>query len=123
MITAQGFFKAVEDYAISRMMFEALVRQGNTVAEDLATYEPNTTAKQQVQLYYERLLSAASSAQMVMERHEVALLRYIQGDSANIIELAMTRLRIAGGLEAAEAIANQLENRYIAQSQIPEEAR
>lgn len=54
---------------------------------------------------------------------ELALLRFVQNEYTSSLEAAMDRLRIAGGTEAAKAIADQLESRYINESRIPEEAR
>jgi len=54
---------------------------------------------------------------------ELALLRFVQNEYIDVIEAALDRLRIAGGTEAAKAIADQLESRYINESRIPEEAR
>lgn len=123
MTTAQEFIKAIEDYAISSSYYHALVRECNELAEDVATYEPNTPAHEAARQLYERILTAASSAQTAMLRYEVDLLKWIHGDRVEQIEAAMDRLRIGGGSEAARAIMNQLENRYIEQSRIPEEAR
>lgn len=123
MTTAQEFIKAAEDFAITRLFFEALVREGNVLAEDVATYEPNTPAHRAAQDHYERIQSAAASAQTALGRYELALLRFVQNEYIDVIEAAMNRLRIAGGTEAAKAIADQLESRYINESRIPEEAR
>ncbi len=123
MTTAQQFVKAVEDFAITRLFFEALVREGNVLAEDVATYEPNTPAHRAAQDHYERIQQAAASAQTAIGRYELALLRFVQNEYVDVIEVAMDRLRIAGGTEAAKAIADQLESRYIEGSRIPEEAR
>jgi hypothetical protein len=123
MTTAQQFVKAVEDFAITRLFFEALVREGNVLAEDVATYEPNTPAHRAAQDHYERIQQAAASAQTALGRYELALLRFVQNEYVDVIEVAMDRLRIAGGTEAAKAIADQLESRYIEESRIPEEAR
>lgn len=123
MITAQDFVKAAEDYAITRLFFEALVREGNVLAEDVATYEPNTPAHQAAQDRYERIQNAAASAQTALGRYELALLRFVQNEYIDVIEDTLDRLRIAGGTEAAKAIADQLESRYIDESRIPEEAR
>lgn len=123
MITAQDFVKAVENFGITRLFFEALVREGNVLAEDVATYEPNTPAHRVAQDRYERIQSAAASAQTALGRYELALLRFVQNEYIDVIEAALDRLRIAGGTEAAKAIADQLESRYIDESRIPEEAR
>jgi hypothetical protein len=123
MITAQEFVKAAEDFAVTRLFFEALVREGNVLAEDVATYEPNTPAHRTAQDHYERIQSAAASAQTALGRYELALLRHVQDEYVDLIEAALDRLRIAGGTEAAKAIADQLESRYIDESRIPEEAR
>lgn len=123
MTTAQAFVKATEDFAITRLFFEALVREGNVLAEDVATYEPNTPAHRAAQDHYERIQQAAASAQTALGRYELALLRFVQNEYIDVIEVAMDRLRIAGGTEAAKAIADQLESKYIDESRIPEEAR
>lgn len=123
MTTAQQFVKAVEEFAITRLFFEALVREGNVLAEDVATYEPNTPAHRAAQDHYERIQQAAASAQTALGRYELDLLRFVQHEYEDIIEATMDRLRIAGGTEAAKAIADQLESRYIDESRIPEEAR
>ena len=123
MTTAQEFIKATEDFAITRLFFEALVREGNVLAEDVATYEPNTPAHRAAQDHYERIQQAAASAQTALGRYELALLRFVQNEYVDVIEAAMDRLRIGGGTEAAKAIADQLESRYINESRIPEEAR
>ena len=123
MITAQEFIKATEDFAITRLFFEALVREGNVLAEDVATYEPNTPAHRAAQDRYERIQQAAASAQTALGRYELALLRFVQNEYVDVIEAAMDRLRIGGGTEAAKAIADQLESKYINDSRIPEEAR
>lgn len=123
MTTAQEFIKATEDFAITRLFFEALVREGNVLAEDVATYEPNTHAHRAAQDHYERIQQAAASAQTALGRYELALLRFVQNEYIDVIEVAMDRLRIAGGTEAAKAIADQLESKYINESRIPEEAR
>lgn len=123
MTTAQEFVKAAEDFAITRLFFEALVREGNVLAEDVATYEPNTHAHRAAQDHYERIQQAAASAQTALGRYELALLRFVQNEYIDVIEVAMDRLRIAGGTEAAKAIADQLESKYINESRIPEEAR
>jgi hypothetical protein len=123
MITAQEFVKAAEDFAVTRLFFEALVREGNVLAEDVASYEPNTPAHEISQHRYERIQSAAASAQTALGRYELALLRHVQNEYVDLIEAALDRLRIAGGTEAAKAIADQLESKYINESRIPEEAR
>ena len=123
MTTAQEFIKATEDFAITRLFFEALVREGNVLAEDVATYEPNTPAHRAAQDRYERIQQAAASAQTALSRYELALLRFVQNEYVDVIEVAMDRLRIAGGTEAAKAISDQLESRYYDESRIPEEAR
>lgn len=123
MITAQEFVKAAEDFAITRLFFEALVREGNVLAEDVASYEPNTPAHRAAQDRYEHIQSAAASAQTALSRYELALLRHVQNEYIDVIEATLDRLRIAGGTEAAKAIADQLESRYINESRIPEEAR
>jgi hypothetical protein len=126
MITAQDFVKAVENFGITRLFFEALVREGNVLAEDVASYEPNTPAHRAAQAHYERIQSAAASAQTALGRCELALLRHVQGEDVDLIEGVLDRLRIAGGTEAAQAIADQLESKYIGaenESRIPEEAR
>lgn len=123
MTTAQEFVKAAEDFAITRLFYEALVREGNVLAEDVATYEPNTPAHRVAQDRYERIQSAAASAQTALGRYELALLRHVQNEYTSSLEAAMDRLSIAGGTEAAKAIADQLESRYIDESRIPEEAR
>lgn len=123
MTTAQAFVKATEDYAITRLFFEALVREGNVLAEDVVTSEPNTPAHRAAQDRYERMQSAAASAQTALGRYELALLRHVQGEYVDLIEAALDRLRIAGGTEAANAIADQMESKYIDESRIPEEAR
>lgn len=123
MTTAQEFVKAAEDFAITRLFYEALVREGNVLAEDVATYEPNTPAHRAAQDHYERIQQAAASAQTALGRYELALLRFVQNEYIDLIEAALDRLRIAGGTEAAKAIADQLESKYINESRIPEEAR
>lgn len=123
MTTAQEFIKAVEDFAITRLFYDALIREGNVLAEDVATYEPNTPAHRAAQDHYERIQSAAASAQTALGRYELDLLRFVQNEYIDVIEATLDRLRIAGGTEAAKAIADQLESKYINESRIPEEAR
>jgi len=123
MTTAQNFVAAVEYFAITRLFYEALVREGNVLAEDVATYEPHTPAHRAALDRYERIQSAAASAQTALGRYELELLAFLEGVYVDVIEDTLSRLRIAGGTEAAKAIADQLESRYHDESQIPEEAR
>jgi molybdopterin biosynthesis enzyme len=123
MVTAQKFVAAVENFAITRLFYEALVREGNVLAEDVATYEPNTPAHRAAMDRYERIQSAAASAQTALGQYELNLLAFMEGEYVDVIENTLSRLRIAGGTEAAKAIADQLESRYHDESQIPEEAR
>ncbi len=112
MVTAQKFVAAVEDFAITRLFYEALVREGNVLAEDVATYEPNTPAHRAAMDRYERIQSAAASAQTALDRYELELLAFLEGEYVDVIENTLSRLSIAGGTEAAKAIADQLESRY-----------
>lgn len=131
MTTAQNFVAAVENFGITRLFYEALVREGNVLAEDVATYEPNTSAHRAAMDRYERIQSAATSAQTALGRYELELLQFLHNayiyhsdrERRDVIEDILSRLRIAGGTEAAKAIADQLESRYHDESQIPEEAR
>lgn len=123
MTTAQDFVAAVENFGVTRLFFEALVREGNVLAEDVATYEPNTPAHRAALDRYERIQSAAASAQTALSRYELELLQFFQNEYVDVIEDTLSRLRIAGGTEAAKAIADQLKSRYHDESQIPEEAR
>ena len=120
MVTAQDFVAAVENFAITRLFYEALVREGNVLAEDVATYEPNTPAHRAALDRYERIQSAAASAQAALDRYELKFLAVqyveriytVEGEYVDEIENTLSRLRIAGGTEAAKAIADQLESRY-----------
>jgi hypothetical protein len=123
MVTAQNFVAAVENFGVTRLFYEALVREGNVLAEDVATYEPNTPAHRAAMNRYERIQSAAASAQTALGQYELNLLAFMEGEYVDVIENTLSRLRIAGGTEAAKAIADQLESRYHDESQIPEEAR
>jgi hypothetical protein len=123
MITAQNFVAAVEHFGITRLFFDALVREGNNLAEDVATVEPNTPDHRAAMDRYERIQSAAASAQTALDRYELELLAFLEGESVDVIENTLSRLRIAGGTEAAKAIADQLESRYYDELHIPEEAR
>jgi hypothetical protein len=123
MVTAQDLVAAVKNFAITRLFYEALVREGNVLAEDVATYEPNTPAVRAALDRYERIQSAAASAQTALGRYELELLAFMEAEYVDVIENTLSRLRIAGGTEAAKAIADQLESRYHDESQIPEEAR
>jgi len=123
MTTVQDFVAAVENFGVTRLFYEALVREGNVLAEDVATYEPNTPAHRAAMDRYERIQSAAASAQTALGRYELELLAFLEGIYVDVIEDTLSRLSIAGGTEAAKAIADQLESRYHDESQIPEEAR
>jgi hypothetical protein len=123
MVTAQNFVAAVENFAITRLFYEALVREGNVLAEDVATYEPDTPAHRAAMDRYERIQSAAASAQTALGQYELNLLAFLEGEYIDVIENALSRFSIAGGTEAAKAIADQLESRYYDGLQIPEEAR
>jgi hypothetical protein len=112
MVTAQNFVAAVENFGVTRLFYEALVREGNVLAEDVATYEPNTPAHRAAMNRYERIQSAAASAQTALDRYELELLAFFEGEYVDVIENTLSRLRIAGGTEAAKAIADQLESRY-----------
>jgi hypothetical protein len=118
MVTAQDFVAAVENFGVTRLFYEALIREGNILAEDVATYEPNTPAHRAAMDRYERIQSAAASAQTALGRYELELLQFMQGEYeeleeyVDVIENTLSRLRIAGGTEAAKAIADQLESRY-----------
>ena len=123
MITAQNFVAAVEHFGITRLFFDALVREGNNLAEDVATVEPNTPDHRAAMDRYERIQSAAASAQTALDRYELELLAFLEGESVDVIENTLSRLRIAGGTEAAKAIADQMESRYYNELHIPEEAQ
>ncbi len=118
MLTAQNFVAAVENFGVTRLFYEALVREGNVLAEDVATCELNTPAHRAAMDRYERIQSAAASAQTALGRYELELLAFMEGEYfmegkyVDVIENTLSRLSIAGGTEAAKAIADQLERRY-----------
>ena len=120
MVTAQNFVAAVEDFAITRLFYEALVREGNVLAEDVATYEPNTPAHRAAMDRYERIQSAAASAQTALGRYERALLVVLQDEYryVDVINNALWRLKIEGGpgegySDMAWVISDQLKSRYL----------
>jgi hypothetical protein len=113
MVTAQDFVAAVENFAITRLFYEALVREGNVLAEDVATYEPNTPAHRAAMDRYERIQSAAASAQTALGRSERALLVVLQDEYVNVIGYALGRLKIEGGPDIAWVISDQLKSRYL----------
>jgi hypothetical protein len=112
MTSAQDLVAAVENFAITRLFYEALVREGNVLAEDVATYEPNTPAHRAAMDRYERIQSATASAQTALGWYEMALLIFWVGQHDDVYQHTLNRLSIAGGTEAAKAIADQLESRY-----------
>lgn len=106
---------ALENYALTRLIYEALVREGNAAAQDVAALEPNTPAWAEASDYYHKMLQAVESAQAAIDRYEVPMLRqleyYVEADGTTMMSTLLDALRIAGGRDVARAMQVQIYNR------------
>lgn len=110
---------SLENYALTRLIYEALVREGSAAAQDVAALEPNTPAWAEASDYYYRILQACASVQVAIDRYEVPMLRQLEyyvnamseADGTTMMAALLDALRIAGGRDAARAVQVQVYNR------------